>query len=264
MPLRDTKYKRNLSILKVYGVGEHRKIKVVTMFSVRNAGVDCDFKSSAPGSVNDDKLENNVARARSKIFELAFCNPWDYFFTGTLDSQKYDRQDLAKFHSDITDFLWKQTDDGIPFLLIPELHKDGKSWHMHGFLSGVPSDALHRFQIGDHMGKALAEKVVAGDPVFNWPAYADKFGFCDLEPIRSPEAVSKYVRKYISKDLAGSVTASGAHLYYHSRGLLGAQTIKKGTMLADIVPTYQNDYCRVAWLPYSDELLQSLSESFVR
>ena len=263
MPLRDEKYRRNVSILKVYGMGDHRKIKVVTMNSVRNSGIDCDFKPS-PGTVNDEKLANNIARARSRIFELAFCNSWDYFFTGTLDKRKYDRQDLAKFHNDVTDFLWKQTDSGIPFLLIPELHRDGKSWHMHGFLSGVPDDALHRFAVGDHMGKALADKVVAGDPVYNWPAYADKFGFCDLEAIRSPEAVSKYVMKYISKDLAKSVTASGAHLYYHSRGLAGAQTIKKGTMLADIVPTYENDYCRVSWLPYSDELLHSLSESFVR
>ena len=42
-----------------------------------------------------------------------------------------------------------------------------------------------------------------------------------------------------------------------------AQTIKKGTMFADIVPTYTNDYCSVAWLDYSDELLAELQQSFI-
>ena len=42
-----------------------------------------------------------------------------------------------------------------------------------------------------------------------------------------------------------------------------AQTIKKGTMLADIAPTYTNDYCSVSWLDYSDQLLAELQQSFI-
>ena len=113
------------------------------------------------------------------------------------------------------------------------------------------------------MGKALADKVSKGDIVYNWLAYQNKFGFCDLEPIRNAEAVSKYITKYINKNLATSVKELNAHLYYHSRGLQMAQTIKKGTMFADIVPTYTNDYCSVAWLDYSDELLAELQQSFI-
>lgn len=113
------------------------------------------------------------------------------------------------------------------------------------------------------MGKALAEKVKKGEVVYCWPVYSKKFGFCDLEPIRNHEAVSKYITKYINKNLYSSVTALNAHQYYHSRGLQEAVVIKKGTMSANIVPTYKNDYCSVAWLDYSDELLQALEKSFL-
>lgn len=267
MPLKDLKYKYDQTILKVYGYGDNKKIKVIRMNCLRTSGVEDDEEYRVPkGSINDGKLEESIIRTKQKIFELAFCNPWDYFFTATLDRKKYDRTDLEKFHKDITKWFHNQGrihGFKIAFLLIPELHEDGKSWHMHGFIYGLPADQLHQFKIGDVMGKALAEKVKKGDVVYNWPAYARKFGFCDLEPIRNAEAVSKYITKYINKNLANSVTDLNAHQYYHSRGLKMAQTIKKGTMDAAIVPTYENEYCSVAWLDYSDQLLEELQNSFL-
>lgn len=267
MPLKDLKYKYDQSILKVYGYGENKKIKVIRMNCLRTSGLEDDSDIYAlRGTVNEGKLQENIIRTKQKIFELAFCNPWDYFFTATLDQKKYDRTDLDRFHKDITQWLRNQSKKigcKIYFLLIPELHEDGKSWHMHGFIYGLPVDELHRFQIGDVMGKVLAEKVKKGDVVYNWPSYAKKFGFCDLEPIRNAEAVSKYITKYINKNLAHSVTELNAHLYYHSRGLKMAQTVKKGAMAATITPTYENEYCSVAWLDYSEELLQELSSSFL-
>lgn len=114
------------------------------------------------------------------------------------------------------------------------------------------------------MGSKLAQKVADGDLVYNWCSYMSKFGFCDLEPIQNAEAVSKYVTKYISKNLATSVRELNAHMYYHSRGLNFAETIEKGTLslALDRVPTYSNDYCDVYWMPYSDELLQTLKNGF--
>lgn len=261
------KYKPDQTILKVYGCGDNKKIKVVRMNWLRTAGVEDDEEYRTPkGSVHDSKLEENIQRAKNNIFEYAFCNPWDWFFTGTLDPQKYDRTNLDKFHKDLTQWFrdyGKQHNVQIKFLLVPELHSDGISWHIHGFLRGLPKEDLKQFVVGDVMGKALAEKVKKGDVVYNWLPYAKKFGFCDLEPIRNAEAVSKYMTKYINKNLASSVKELNAHLYYHSRGLYKAEVIKKGVMAATIAPTYENEYCSVAWLDYSEELLQELSSSFL-
>lgn len=266
MPLKDVKYKRDQTILKVYGYGDNKKIKVVRLNWLRTAGIEDDDECRIPKcSVNDSKLDDNIRRAKNAIFEYAFCNPWDWFFTGTLDPQKYDRTNLDKFHKDLTKWFsnyGRIYNVSIKFLLVPEKHSDGISWHIHGFLRGLPKEHLKQFVVGDVMGKGLAEKVKKGDVVYNWLPYAKKFGFCDLEPIRNAEAVSKYMTKYINKNLASSVKDLNAHLYYHSRGLNKAQVIKKGVMALPITPTYENEYCSVAWLDYSQELLQELSSSF--
>lgn len=265
MPLSDSKYKYNQTVLKVFGIGDCKKIKVIRMNVLRTSGIE-DDSPSMRGLVNSEKLSENICRTKNLIFELAFCNPWEWFFTATLDKSKYDRTDLSKFHKDLTQWIRnynKKYGLKIKFLLVPELHSDGVSWHMHGFLYGLPESHLKQFVIGDKMGKKLAEKVRNGDLVFNWLAYAKKFGFCDLEPIRDHERISWYITKYIDKKLASSVTELNAHQYYHSRGLKMAETIKKGTMSANIAPTYENEYCSVAWLDYSDELLQELKDSFL-
>lgn len=143
MPLRDLKYKRDQTILKVYGYGDNKKIKVVRMNWLRTAGVEDDEEYISPkGSVHDFKLGENIRRAKNIIFEYAFCNPWDWFFTGTLDPKKYDRTNLDKFHKDLTQWFrdyGKQHNVHIKFLLVPEKHSDGVSWHIHGFLYGLPS-----------------------------------------------------------------------------------------------------------------------------
>ncbi|MGN0542413.1 MAG: hypothetical protein ACI4JG_03095 [Acutalibacteraceae bacterium] len=268
MPLKEVKFKHNQTILKVFGYGDNKKIKVITMNTLRNAGVEDDGTPNyVRCTVNDEKLSESITRAKSKIFEYAFCNPWDFFITATLNPSKYDRTDLEKYHKDLTQFFrdyGKKHAIKIDFLLIPELHKDGKSWHMHGFLKGIPLEHLHQFQIGDIMGKTLAEKVMNGDAVYNWEAYQKKFGFCDLEPICNPEAVSKYITKYINKDLATSVTELNAHLYYHSRGLKTAVTLKKGTMICDIVPSFVGNYCTVSWLDYDEKTLKYLNDNIIK
>lgn len=268
MPLKDVKYKHNQTILKVYGYGDNKKIKVITMKTLRNEGVEDENDIGRMRcAVNDEKLQESICRAKAKIFEYAYCNPWDYFFTATLDRLKYDRTDLEKFHKDLTQFFrdyGKKYGIKIDFLLIPELHKDGKSWHMHGFLHGLPVEHLKQFKIGDVMGKALAEKVKNGDVVYDWEAYRKKFGFCDLEFVGNPEAVSKYVTKYIDKNLATSVKDLNAHLYYHSRGLRIAETLKKGTMLCNIAPSFVGEYCTVSWLDFDKDLVEYLKENIIK
>ena len=197
---------------------------------------------------------------------MAFCNPWDFFFTGTLDPSKYDRSDLDSFHKDLTCYiksLNRSSKRHIKFLFIPELHSDKKSWHIHGFISGLLPEDLKKFAVGDIMGKSIADRVLLGKSVYSWLGYSNKFGYCDLEPISNAEAVSKYITKYINKDLAHSVTDLNAHLYYHSRGLKTAEIIKKGTMSANIAPDFSNEYCDIVWLDYTEQNLRYIADSFL-
>lgn len=265
--LKDRAYNYDQTLLKVFGSGENKKIKLIRMNYLKTSGVELDDIEYIRGQVNDNKINESILRSKSKIFELAFCNPWDWFFTGTINPNKQDRTDLELFHKQLTQWLRnynRLNNLNIKFLFVPERHKDGKSWHIHGFIYGLPIEHLKQFQIGDVMGKGLADKVQKGDIVYNWLAYFNRFGFCDLEPIRNQEAVSKYVTKYINKELANSVTELNAHTYYHSRGLQFAELKKIGSMnWENIAPTYENDYCSVCWLDYTDELFDKLSNQFI-
>ena len=265
--LKDREYNYNQTLLKVYGNKDNKKIKLVRMNYLKTSGIEIDRKLNVKrGKQNDSKVAESILRSKSKIFELAYCNPWDWFFTGTINPNKQNRTDLELFHKQLTQWLRNYNrihNLNIKFLFVPEKHKDGKSWHIHGFIYGLPVDYLTQFQVGDKMGKGLADKVLNGDIVYNWKAYYDRFGFCDLEPIRNHEAVSKYVTKYINKELASSVTELNAHTYYHSRGLKFAELKEKGTMnWQDIVPTFENDYCSVVWLDYTEELYNTLLNKF--
>ena len=106
-------------------------------------------------------------------------------------------------------------------LFLPELHKSKDGWHMHGLLQGVPVEALRAFTLKEKLPKYIRDKIKKGEPVFDWPAYRESFGWVDMEPIRSRDAAARYITKYITK--AGDSTAQalelGKHLYYVTRGL---------------------------------------------
>lgn len=251
------KYKNDVVVLKDYG---GRGCKMVLFKALRTKGFEDDEKP-LKGSVNDEKLDSNICRARSEIFELAYCNDWQFFTTFTIDKRKFGRYDLQKYHKSFTQWLRnfnRKNGTQIKYLTIPEQHKDG-AWHEHGFIMGLPLEHLRLFSPDEFKSEkegGIRDKLLHGMPVYDFPAYHQKFGFCDFEPIRSPEAAAKYVTKYISKELSKSVTASGAHLYYHSLGLEKATEIKRG-YLSGIQETswdYENDWVKVKWYNTSEPL----------
>lgn len=264
-------YKTDYTFLKVLGINENKIIKLVTMNCIKNEiEEELELKiikdKVEKNSVNDEKLKNNICRARQNIFELAFCNEWEYFITLTLNANKYNREDLEKYHKDLTQFIRdknKKYKCKIDFLLIPELHKDGKTWHFHGLIKGIPKEYLKEFKLGDKMSSNMAIKVKLGDKLYNWIDYYNKFGFCDLEEIKNHSAVAKYITKYISKELGNTVKELGAHLYYHSRGLNKSITVKKGYLINDVEHDYIGEYCKITEFAYDENLLNELKNNIV-
>ena len=76
--------------------------------------------------------EVSRTRARSKVRDIALCNPFTYFFTWTLSPDEIDRYDAEVVKRKLTTFLRNKTyRNGFRYLLVPELHKDG-AIHFHG------------------------------------------------------------------------------------------------------------------------------------
>lgn len=173
------------------------------------------------GTANKEKLANNISRAKNRVMEYALCNEWDYFITLTLNPQKYKRDDLKTYIKDLGQFIRdyrKKHHTSVDYLLIPELHQDGKNWHMHGLIKGIKD-------FESHPVKPLALK-----GYLNWISYGKKFGFNSIGKIKDPVRVSMYIRKYITKDLGKSVSTLNHKMYYNSRGLKKAEKISEGQL----------------------------------
>ena len=131
---------------------------------IKRAGFEQDTNYNYRRDVNDSKLTNNVIRARTRVFELAICNNFEYFITLTINDEKLDRYNLKgyikKLGQFIRDYRKKHSTD-IQYLLIPEKHKDG-AWHVHGLIKGIPADQLQKNEYG----------------YLDWEEYKKRLGYC--------------------------------------------------------------------------------------
>lgn len=189
----------------------------------------------------DERYSQSVSRSRNTIFEIAMCNPFEWFVTLTLDKEKRDRYDLKAFRKDFSQFVRDQNKkrsdtQKIEYLLIPEQHDDG-AWHMHGLFMGLTDSDLVKNEHG----------------YLDWFAYRKRFGFFSCSRIKSHEACSKYITKYVTKDIKKRTALdSFSHTFYASKGLKRREVICK--LSADRCPfikddrwDFENDYIKVAW-----------------
>lgn len=256
------KYKHNQVYVKQYGNGV---IKVIVLKSVRNK----EYKEEEPtyrtkkGSKHENKIGCNIRRAKARVQELVICNEWDWFVTLTLDAKKHNRQDLTRWYKELTQWIRnynRKFNIKIKYLIVPELHGDGVSWHMHGLIMGLSEEHLTQLQRGNKMSKSQLERIVKGEKVYVLEAYERKFGFCSIEPIHNKIAIGKYISKSMDLSAKNGVTKVNAHTYYCSKGLKGAETIKVGTLTKEMwrEKDYGNEFCKVFLEPYSEKVLHQL------
>ena len=207
---------------------------------IKRAGFEdkANFKRSR--DVNDSKLSNNVIRARTRVFDLAICNDFEYFITLTINKEKLDRYELKEYIKKLGQFIRdyrKKYEVDIQYLLIPEKHKNG-AWHMHGLIKGIPREHLYINENG----------------YLDWENYKKRFGWCSIDKIKNKEAISKYITKYVRKsfDTDRGITEKESKLYYSSRGLERPQKKKEGTLsryqLEKIPFSFDNEYVKTAFL----------------
>lgn len=198
-----------------------------------NSGVSLDpFKDKPEQQENDFKLDNNLSRARTNIFDISMSNNFDYFITLTLNPQNTNVFDLDGFINTFGQFIRdyrkknrkRGFEDPVQYLLIPEQHKTG-AWHMHGLIKGIPKEDLF----------------INSNGYLDWGEYKKRFGYVSLSPVKSKIGVSKYITKYISKSLAFHKDRKHKKLYYSTRGLKRAETIQKGEVHTPTLYRYIQD-----------------------
>lgn len=145
-------------------------------------------------------------------------------------------------------------DDAIQNADVPEFHEDGKSWHFHGLMRGIPKEMLVLFTPDMHLPYSILDKLKKGECVYDWPFYSSHFGFCNIEPVRDHDKVCGYITKYIAKDLE-SISRLNAHCYYASKVLKRSKIIKRGELAKDFVPDFENDYIKSKMFSSKEEAL---------
>lgn len=199
----------------------------------------------------NERFSQSISRSKARIFELAMCNEFTHFCTFTQDQKKRNRFDLFEFRKDFSQFIRNQNrfrdeESKIKYLLIPEQHKNG-AWHMHGLLMGLGENDLKEFSTKDHIPKRIKDQIKNGEKVFDWLKYRKSFGYFTCTEIKEKGACSKYITKYISKDLQKTIHESGEHLFFASKGLKGREVILKNC--AENCPfdewDFENDYVKV-------------------
>jgi hypothetical protein len=202
-----------------------------------------------------DRFASSISRARNRIFELAMCNEFTFFCTFTQDKKKRDRFDLSEFRKDFAMLVrnmnrTRPEDKKIKYLLIPEQHKNG-AWHMHGLLAGLEESDLRKFELSERLPKAIRNQLEKGEAVFDWTRYRKAFGYFTCTEIKEKNACSKYITKYVTKDLESSPRKNGEHLFFASQGLKGKETLVRlsDEPCALTEWDFENQYIKVAEFP---------------
>jgi hypothetical protein len=163
-------------------------------------------KSSGRVSIEDQICEardyQSEARRRavSRCRDLGACAPdLGLFVTLTLDASRINRYDYTEIVRSASTWLDNRVRrDGLKYLLVPELHKDG-AIHFHGMIN----DVLARTNSGiRHAGKV----------VYNLPAWS--YGFTTAQRITGQDGawkVAQYCLKYMTK----STEKIGGRYYLH-------------------------------------------------
>lgn len=192
------------------------------------------FEEEQKKNSYDFKLDESLIRSRSRMFEYALCNQFEYFVTLTIDAEKHDRYDLSAYKKSLGQFLnnyKKRKATKIKYVLVPEFHEDG-AVHMHGLIAGIPAEDLQKNEYG----------------YLDWPPYSKRFGYFSCSPIRDYESCAKYVTKYITKELKNM--PKGKQILLCSKGLKTAEIIDKGydTGYNTDNPDYENEYIKITWI----------------
>lgn len=91
---------------------------------------------------------------------------------------------------------------------------------MHGLMMGLPIEHLREFTEQERLPIRILIELKRSHKVYTWEAYRKTFGYITISEIRHLESVSKYITKYITKDLGKTRIGLNDHLYYCSQDLI--------------------------------------------
>ena len=163
------------------------------------------------GESVERKERENLSRAKSKVYDLARSNKFDWFITLELSPECVsDRLDYEQCAEVVYCFTHRLAMWGNKWIIVPEKHPTTGAWHFHGLVQG---DLKLTRAYSAKTGKPLFDK--HGREIFNLDDY--EFGFTTAIPLDGSPKVASYITKYYTKEM---VIPKGKKRYWASRSLV--------------------------------------------
>ena len=150
-------------------------------------------------------MQISASQSKNRIYNIARSNMWDWFITITFDRNKVDSSNYNEAIQKMTVFLnhlRERKSPDLKYLIVPELHKDGKHFHFHGLISDCGN--MH-FSFSGHYTRGRNAQ-----PIFNLPDWS--FGFTTATQIQDTGRASSYIAKYITKDCASHLKEKNRYI----------------------------------------------------
>lgn len=148
-------------------------------------------KERTPDMVERSIL-SSINRTKNKVYEIARANKWDYFITLTFNPQKVNSKNYEYVKNLVSEYFHTERKTKAPdlkYLIVPELHEDGKKYHFHGVLSDIGNIPMV------NSGHITSDE----KPIYNIGSFP--YGFTTATKVQDTRKVSAYITKYITKDL---------------------------------------------------------------
>lgn len=162
-------------------------------------------ESPCETTIHDD----SVKRAKDKVFDIVYLNPWDYFITITFSNEFVNRSDVEMIMKKLSKWLGHQVSRrGLKYILVPEYHKKDNAVHCHMLCndvftmmdSGTKSYKGFKKPMRENTARAKGLDPDSGQTVYNIKEW--KLGFSTAIKVYGERSrLSYYITKYITKDL---------------------------------------------------------------
>ncbi|MCB5712133.1 rolling circle replication-associated protein [Lactonifactor longoviformis] len=179
------------------------------------------------------------------MYEITRANRWSYFVTLTFDPKKIDSTDydlLSCKTSKWLNNLKSRYAPDLKYILVPELHKDGKKFHFHALIANTGNLQLS-FSGKVAVGKRIYDyhRKPFGTKIYNLSNW--KYGFSTATAVSDSSRVASYITKYITKDLC--TLTKGKKRYWVSKNVDRAEISYMTLAYEDIQTIIQNNLSSV-------------------
>ena len=195
------KYANNRQQIVFYSVPIRFKEKIEYNKIDQRETKDYDLNEEEEENKKLHSLMNSRNRTIKNIYSIARANNWEWFVTFTFDPKRFNSTNYDSVMAEMSHFMknLRRKNIDMKYMLIPELHEDHKKYHVHGLLSGLPDCYFEYWKHEDGKDVYIMKNYILGRNYHT--------------RVENNDAVTRYITKYITKDLMESTKNKHRFLY---------------------------------------------------